>query len=309
MNRVLRLAAATGFWVLCVSSLACGAPSHSEEVANPPTEKVKLLNGRLVFSDKEGLAAVVQELKGLSSEELERWEESLGHTSLRRMRASMGEQEKPFMPTLFAALLNSEGEYQVGSNIVLVRGDEEFIIPNQDEALLSQLKASPDRAQAVGVIQHSIVKTLTPLPSGNEVSALAINSRYSCEFTPTDHTYRFVASAYNWADYYMAYLGIYVEFQYWFSRWYKKEWRPAGETTRKIFSNVEWKYSPPFSYYWVHEQVSYYETEQSGDLDVLLAYAPSYGGYTHLVEFIQTNFSGEIMWDSRPGCGLSSMRW
>jgi hypothetical protein len=59
----------------------------------------------------------------------------------------------------------------------------------------------------------------------------------------------------------------------------------------------------------VHQSVPYVEQVGYGDLDVLLSYEPSYGGYMHALDFIETDFKGQINWSSLPGCWFTDLSW
>lgn len=161
-------------FLFLIISLAGTAASCSKKDTIQPTDiitpmgtsQVKVVNGRLVFTDQEALDQVRSELRTLASKTpsgktLDSWEQSIGFNSLRANAAkevvnlekkqtenqatpAYDLMSKFSFPNFIASIINSSGEYQVGSKIYWFH--DNFKYQANSESELVNIKKNPSLA-------------------------------------------------------------------------------------------------------------------------------------------------------------------
>lgn len=141
MNKILGIFA-------IVSVLLTGCKEDETTELQPTSEKVsaEYKDGRLVFSSLASYEEVMKEIIGMSEEEMDDWEESLGFSSYRTLRRS--EQDDEVFPVMISTLLNENKEYQIGDSLIWFDSDNNnvYVIPDSNEELLLKVQSSEDRS-------------------------------------------------------------------------------------------------------------------------------------------------------------------
>ncbi len=120
------------------------------------TEGVKVANGRLVFTTNEVFLQTTNTLWGKDDQELDRWENKYGFTSLRSTERSKAYAEsdstnekslmQEFMfPNSYATIISNSGEYQIGNTIYWFYKGRKYEAQSNEE--LSLIKNDPSIAK------------------------------------------------------------------------------------------------------------------------------------------------------------------
>ena len=122
-------------------------PTPSPVVNNT---NVKVVNARLVFTDDESFKKIREDLWQKTSQELTAWENRLRFNSLRvkniniQDTLSSGLMKEFGFPAQYAALINQNGEYQVGSKIYWFYDGFKYEASSESE--LARIKKNPSLA-------------------------------------------------------------------------------------------------------------------------------------------------------------------
>jgi hypothetical protein len=141
------------------------APS-SISPAIKSSSDIYVKSGRLYFKNFEVFAATREKLaKANNLEAIKRWEESLGFSSLRAKAASSTNNSASALvqsfhfPMFYTAMMNEDGEYQIGDDIVWFH--EGYKYRANSESNLLAIKANPSLTQdktLAGATLNAIVK-------------------------------------------------------------------------------------------------------------------------------------------------------
>ncbi|MEA5256214.1 hypothetical protein VB264_00355 [Arcicella aquatica] len=132
----------------------------AEQVETTP----KVVNGRLVFENQEQFLEFSRTLEGKTQEELNEWEKSKSFLSLRAFEKTndgISNLSDFNFPISYKSILNTEGEYVIGKNIIWFNKGLKHLIPNLDENLLKQIKNNPSLSKINGKAQTIIVDAPT----------------------------------------------------------------------------------------------------------------------------------------------------
>lgn len=229
--------------------------SNYVESSNP-LDLIVLENDRLVFESNEHFNNCLNEIAKMNDEELDLWETSLGFKSYRTysnniikkeweefMAVSeaggnvdeLEDTELTEMPEILSALANTECEYQVGTKIFWLNKEYEYIIDNQNEELLTEIKKNKSAKSSFdGVHVHKVTKTYAKTNEAlkdDKTKSDWHDSRYQYQFKFENHEYKMVFECCVW-DYNgrNGYYEVRNKFEY------KKgsSWKHAGQiVTRK----------------------------------------------------------------------------
>jgi hypothetical protein len=134
------------------------------------------------------------------------------------------------MTPAMRSVLNPDGSYQVADRIYLILGNSEYLIPAQDEAVVTALVGgAPDAPYlASGRIQVNRLSPKASSKATTETSNL-LNAKYQREFGAAGHLYKFVHEAY--VDAYATYLMACFRSKFEYKD--GSSWKHAGEMIAK----------------------------------------------------------------------------
>lgn len=224
---------------------------EKQEIEERLEEKVeitpKVINGRLVFESQAQFLEFTKTLEGKTQEELNAWEKTISFTSLRAFEndnEGISKLSDFNFPLYYKTLLNAEGEYIIGKNIVWFNKGLKHFVPNLDENLLKQIKENPAISKIHGKVQTKVVDLPTmAVNSSNWQFGNAYNSyvKYFNQWgqagSERRSTYQFnIWEDYQWEDQGAVYLyhRIFVKVIY---EWKGSKWRRAGEAR-----NISWNF-------------------------------------------------------------------
>ena len=240
-------------FMLLISSCEEDAIQNSESteltsVAN--MNGYKLDNGRLVFESKETLRSAFNEVSKMSEQEIAAWEKGISFKSLKTSQEGIFEN---LMSQAFSPILNSEGEYQVGNDIIWFNGNTEYILTNTSEREFQDLKTKVLSNQNVSEGKNlKIIEITEHRPELNDTQNT--NARGDGEvqqhgtinlsghgkihhlpvgaskiFTVRGTRLRHAVNPYAFSDYYLGlYLGVSVRID----EYIRRSWRASDELIR-----------------------------------------------------------------------------
>jgi hypothetical protein len=195
------------------------------------------------------------------------------------------------LPESFQKVLNSDGEIEIGNQIVWYHNGFKYFINKADKAKLNEIKNNPTAAD---VEKISVGSKVIPVNTLNETGARTWmglangpDARHQREFwqnAPAAGNRKYVHEIQAYTDAYFD--GV---FYVWNTRvilrikmeWKGKKWKPAGET-REISYNLTCNnvlYAPPFAYVIPPNAVLTGGATQSGDFQVMVAQANGSGTF------------------------------
>lgn len=140
------ISASTAFFTSCSKELDTTVyPNNQQEILI--NNGVKVQNGRVVFVDDATFIKIRQEFTNKTYPELDKWEESLGFSSLRKLDNEDKEfDEEGLMnefhfPASYATIINRKGEYQVGNKIYWFHNGFKHEASSEEE--LNNIKENP----------------------------------------------------------------------------------------------------------------------------------------------------------------------
>jgi hypothetical protein len=229
-------------------------------------EGIRTANGRLVFKDNEAFYKTMEVLDKSNDETRVNFEKKPGFISFRNAinnvaedhAYSVAETELMNMPPAIQLMLNSNGEVQVGNDIIWYNNGTKYYVPETDAAQLEKIKQNPDMAAAAKkssyFLKFSKPKSNTGTSSGGIVpnwvylsnSADARHQREFWQNSPAAGNRKYVHELGVYTDYYYVapntcgqatysyYTGCYLYIK---MEWRGRRWKPAGET-REINYNI-----------------------------------------------------------------------
>ena len=98
---------------------ACSKQDEMQPSSQASANQPNVIDGRIVFKNHDEFYKTIDAIKHKSGSDLDVWESQLNYTSLRK---SVGEEQialkEEFMfPAAYAAIINAEGVYQIGTEI------------------------------------------------------------------------------------------------------------------------------------------------------------------------------------------------
>lgn len=235
-----------------VCGLACSmlagfssCSKHENEVtpaALSTTAGVKVVDGRLEFSDFQAYKQTLDMLKSKTDAELALWEKSVNFVSL---RSSAGEATEALkaefrFPSAYAAIINPKGEYKVGDKLYWYHAGEK-----QEFNTLADLQAAhqglnaPHTSLAAG---YKVIDTKTkdgaPVTAGSrqyQNNNSGVDARHQYQFflwNDRGSERKIVYETYVYTDQnpynyqYHSVLAMNMKLEY----WSRTGWRKAGET-------------------------------------------------------------------------------
>ncbi|MDI9878168.1 hypothetical protein [Flectobacillus longus] len=262
-------------------------------VNSTQNDKVTVEKGRLVFKSIEHFNKVVASLEGKTQEELNAWEKQNSFVSLRSINNSIQDTESKKLslfnfPSYYETLLNADGEYVIGENLVWFNNGQKHFIPNRDEKVLSEVKLNPSLSKihgAVGIVKSEILNPEIKTDASNWSFGNAYNvyvkyfNQWGDSGSKRRSTYQFnIWRDYNWEDnaavYYFDRIFVKVIYEYQGS-----QWRRAGEPRK-----ISWNFSYTTILNGVYGAVlvgvptngsrSSNEIETSSDYDIIVSGGP-----------------------------------
>jgi hypothetical protein len=220
---------------------------------------VNVKNGRLVFSSAEAFRETLDALSKKNEKELTEWESEVGFFSLRKYLDSTNNQEQKEaygrLPRLFTAILNSHGEYQVNNDILWVNQNDIYLIPNNDEKLLLDLKKS--NFKYPNLKKGKIIEKITPIKTQKSKEQFSNKnltglSSYQKQYKPREIELKIVFEAANYVvlvpapNLSYATLEVRIKHEYWKKpRFGRGKWLPAGEQVNKNIKNLSASFCEP----------------------------------------------------------------
>jgi hypothetical protein len=188
-----------------------------------PLDNIVVDNDRLVFENPEHFNNCLNTISEMTKEEFDLWETNMGFKSYRTYSNNILNKEwEEFMevseaggnvdelktteltemPVILSALTNTKCEYQVGKKIFWLDKEYEYIIDNQNEELLAELKINKStKSSFEDVSVHEVTKTYAKtneaLKDDNTKSSWH-DSRYQYQFVYGNHEYKIVFECCAW---------------------------------------------------------------------------------------------------------------
>ena len=168
---MIKMKKAIFFIAVCFFCAACEDQDVLlESTPSPQTvlnSKISVDNGRLVFNNAEELYSIVDSLSKMSEQELKQWSESASITSLINNddEALQKEFDDFGFPNAFKAIINENGEYQVGNTISWYHEGFKYFADSESE--LEGVKQSPNSANERIEVE---AKTVAIEPNDQDVS-------------------------------------------------------------------------------------------------------------------------------------------
>ncbi|MCU0391842.1 MAG: hypothetical protein MUE81_12050 [Thermoflexibacter sp.] len=228
------------------------------------SDKVKVINGRLVFADYDVFFQTADALSSLSQEEMLAWVQKMGFPSLLFYNLNNSNHpNRQYLSDLeisprYLLLMNAQGEYQIGNYIHWCDTDGVFyFIPNANEKLLKQVKANPKKSNVPNKKYiKSIIEVDTPTTNNDGFTTYAVvipgntaDARYQYQYSYGGHTYKMVFEVSSYT--YWNYIGTNVvcsnEIYSSVKLEYRKNngtWAMAGESATKSISNGYYSITP-----------------------------------------------------------------
>ncbi|TAD96591.1 MAG: hypothetical protein EAZ97_13805 [Bacteroidetes bacterium] len=254
---------------------------------------IKLKNGRLCFADRNALYQTIELLNKQQNEGLDAWEKGKGFSSLRNWQKTVAKKDKKSeyeqemidfsFPQTMAAIINPDGEYQIGDTVVLYSKNYVYYIPAQDEKQVKLAKTAPEQLRNVRKFALSMKVLDNKVASDGRVedtymSANSINTKYQFPYqvyTSSDViNYKIVYEVYCWHDNNVSFVRLRIKLQN------KPFWSSAYTE-----SGVSWTTSfSPLSYSTLCFNNNVYESgmkvlgtvSSSGAYEIPLGYTPMY---------------------------------
>jgi len=141
-------------------------------------------------------------------------------------------KKQEYIPGSLRLVLNPEFEYQIGDTIIWICYDKKYLVYNENEQLLSQIKQNPNQYNDCNN-NYCIEKiTVTTLESDDRKLKDWSDAKYQYQFAQGGHWYKYVFELYKYDfGYNEHYIIPRIKFEYKNSR---GNWVPAGEPVNKI---------------------------------------------------------------------------
>lgn len=197
-NGLLLTATLSGLLMSCSKQNDVQPAAAATTVAPDASAPIKLVNGRLVFSDLKALNQTREALASLgrgktSAQDLAAWESALRFTSLRTAanaeNAHLEALETQGMatpahelmvkfgfPISYASLISPSGEYQVGDKIYWFHAGSKYQASSEDE--LAAIKQNPAAAKVKLLAGYKVLPNANGLPKNTEARTIADNDPY-----------------------------------------------------------------------------------------------------------------------------------
>lgn len=217
--------------------------------------KVTSCNGRLVFADAETFHNMLTTISKMSSEETEAFEARFeGYKSWRKFNCDNAKNEKvellsygknePSLPSFYTTLINTNREYQIGDTISYLENGKVYFIPQEQESKLK--KNGKFNASDLKDASKSVIKTkkhTADNPDESSESRIHIRN-YQYQYNYGGITYNQaleiasigIPTSQNWTTTNLYFI---LKLDYWYSRWWLKEWRNAGEVRNMSYTNLQ----------------------------------------------------------------------
>ncbi|WP_338766390.1 hypothetical protein WAF17_03675 [Bernardetia sp. ABR2-2B] len=219
----------------------------SLEIATKKTDNLTIKDKRFVFDNQEHFQSFMQSFTNKSEQELENWSKSNTVKSL--LITGVSEEFEQFnFPTAFKAIINENGEYQIGNSIVWYNDGFKYFVNNEEE--LKSIKENPSLSTKKAKVESKIVGKM---PSLQRVvlGANTIDARHQREFFQNNNSgskRKYVHELVTYTEYLGAYHPIFgngytiisylylnIKLEYKGNR-RRSRWKPAGESRRVFYS-------------------------------------------------------------------------
>jgi hypothetical protein len=276
--------------------LACTGPEV--KLVNPETDFL-VKNGRLVFNDAVAITKVINSIASLSEEELTAWELKVrGFSSLRssQMKHGLYKGYDSEYPRALLSILNQQGVYQIGNEVVVFKGDQEIVFPDKSELDIEKVV----RIGATGIPNaqvHQIKQDFVQAPSlkNNPAANQNLDARYQEEYdTDAENKYKSVFESYAYSLYGYIFLGVRIKYEHKQRNWYGwTDWALSSNINRREFNNLKFygitNYPGPM--YWEYEFPAHMESCTSNNYAAEAAVPGNYlGPFTITGQIEHTEF-------------------
>lgn len=271
-------------WVLPFLLLTCLVSCKNDisdslsTTKSPQNATLKVENGRLTFLNKEHLQATVKAISNLSDTQLNTWEKSLtGFSSLRSATSGDNDLENSYLPSILKSIMNRKGQYKVGNDIVYINNEDEYIIKNNNETLLTKVinkDKTIDPKASLGIIYKKI-KTQNLLPTNNKITNPGAKGFFQdyifYQFPYKGFQFRFKYLAKAWIDNYFVYVQVFSFFEY----YQGGIWKHAGQPTTKTLDNLTFSgsytdFTGSQFFYLTHDPIFRYDNQ---DINIIQPFA------------------------------------
>ncbi|RTQ46244.1 hypothetical protein EJV47_22200 [Hymenobacter gummosus] len=234
-------------------------PQQPALQADTVAKDVTVVDGRLVFADRQAVSRVLAKLYNHPVAEMQAWErQQKGFTSLRAATKDLTalQQENSLINQAYFSLFNDQGIVQMGNEIIMLHQNAMIVLPAGEAALLTRVKdavAAHTQVDDARVSVHPIKEVVrsrretSPTPeqlrqiaqqhSGSgQTAELASygDAKYQMQFTANGVSFKHVHEVIGRPNYMICEILVRVKFEY------KKKsgWAQAGESIEKRISNL-----------------------------------------------------------------------
>lgn len=193
-------------------------PEVSNSISNNSaisTSSIVIINGRLRFANQEVFEKIRTELsKAKTANLIGQWEKTLSFNSLRKKSISEPESEAAALlnffhfPLFYAAMMNEEGEYQIGDDIFWYNQGFRYHASSESELLIIKKKPgnSKDRTQAGAYRKDSLAVKDGNSANRTQDSGDPADARYQYSFPGGYSTFpgsylKFIYETYVYTEY------------------------------------------------------------------------------------------------------------
>ncbi|MDY8135731.1 hypothetical protein [Aquimarina sp. 2201CG5-10] len=230
---------------LLVMLLLLGACSNPEDEFTDISSEIKIpevINGRLVFSNKEQMEKLMTDKTILKSFEKELDKEQF--TQLKKLPEAINYEYPDFVLNFY----NVDGEIQMGEDIIIIKGLTQYIIKDNNEILFEQVKSDLEngiKPEYKGVFTHNI-EHIVPVEE-NQDRYNWLDARYQHEFPNSGGGYyKYVFEAYLNAFYFWGTVNIQTGVRAKLEWLHGNTWKPAADIVYKSISNLTIKVTPSY---------------------------------------------------------------
>lgn len=111
-------------------------------------EGLKIVDGRIVFSDREYAAKILNEVADMSQEEFAKWVASVGGGEFATYAVVDSTVD---LPQLYLRILNKEGAFQVGDEIAIYHKGREYIASEKEFTMVRESQEELDKLPSMAV--------------------------------------------------------------------------------------------------------------------------------------------------------------
>lgn len=234
-------------------------PQQPALQADTVAKDVTVVDGRLVFADRQAVSRVLNTLFNHPVADMQAWEKKqAGFTSLRAATSNMADlqQENSLLHQAYFSLFNDQAVLQVGKELIVLHQNAMIKLPADDAALLARVKTAlaehaevADARVSVRPLKEVVYSRRETSPTSQQLQSISSqhpevgstdqqrdydNAKYQMQFSANGASFKHVHEVIGRPTDIGCNIIVRVKFEY----KKKNSWVQAGEVIEKRISNL-----------------------------------------------------------------------